>query len=198
MRLNLYGCDALGWESYPAVPDLRTGIEVAGQLEAVLRMYGFRGVSAPQVGILMDMATVRLESGKILTLVEPEIVRMYGTEIEYVEDCISMPPRKNACKVLRTVLVDVEYGEVVGGEIVRRTRTFSGRDASTVNHEIDHLAGTFFFERASLRERDKVLEEFAAWKRKWRTNGHHPIYEGVKGGNKHGHHAGGKSRTRSQ
>lgn len=182
MRLNLYGSHLLTLESYPGMTDIRVGMKVAGRMEAVLGMYGFRGVTAPQLGILMNMATVRLESGRFLTMVEPEISRMYGTEIEYVEDCISLPPRKNSCKVLRTVLVDVEYGEIVNGELLRRSRTFSGRDASTVNHEIDHLAGTFFFERASLHDKAQVLDEFAAWKRKWRTNGHHPIYEGVKRG----------------
>jgi peptide deformylase len=108
---------------------------------------------------------IRQEDGTLVDLVNPYILRMYGAEYRHFETCISCPPPDNNCKVDRMQIIEVMAGTVENPGLEREWR-FKGIDSRVVQHEIDHLSGTFFFDRANLNDRAKVIERFQQWKLK--------------------------------
>ena len=145
------------------------------------------GLAAPQIGCFKQFVLITKKgrcfnsSGSVVGLVNPEITRLYGKEIEAEEGCLSLPPSGNQCMVPRLEIVDVE-ASMADSPHVRRAFTFRGGMARIVQHEIDHLTGTFFIDRVSERRRADVLDKFQTWKamrraqiRKIEENGHvHP------------------------
>lgn len=106
-------------------------------------MYHSKGVglAAPQVGILKKIAVIDVGNGP-MTIINPEIVEMQGSHLAN-EGCLSIPgtqknvdrPEKVKVKALN------ENGEmiVIEGE---------GLLARALCHEIDHLDGILFIDKA--------------------------------------------------
>lgn len=169
MKLCLYGNPLLDLEDHAEVSDVSVLESIRNGMEAMIERYGFYGMAAPQVGISTRLIVVRLEDGRLLDLVNPRVTRMYGVEAKYDETCISCPPRGNGCKVPRMQILELEAGSVNSPEV--RGFRFKGRDARVIQHELDHLTGTWFFDRVDFRSREDVLSSFKDWKRKWANNG---------------------------
>lgn len=176
MKLFFYGHEQLSWSEYEPVQirnkdDLEYLRQVERHLTAVVEKYKRPGFTAPQMGIPIQMAVVRAR-GVLLTLLNPRIDRMYGSEMEYAETCISCPPpEENGCKVARMGVVEVT-SRIIDSPFCEQKWTFQGEDARVVQHELDHLQGTFFFERASLVDKDRVIQKFEQWKFGFKKNGH--------------------------
>lgn len=109
------------------------------------------GLAAPQVGENLALCLVRIKEDQVLTLVNPEVVRMEvlkkkekptGEERAF-EGCLSLPqiysPVRRAKKLL------VAYQDERGR---KKKKSFSGFAARVVQHEIDHLEGILFIQRA--------------------------------------------------
>ena len=100
------------------------------------------GLAAPQVGILRRIAVVEVEEGEVIELINPEIIAREGVQ-EETEGCLSLPGRwgitRRPMKV--TVRATNRHGKTfeVSGE---------GLLARALCHEIDHLDGHLFTERA--------------------------------------------------
>lgn len=100
------------------------------------------GLAAPQVGILRRIAVVEVEEGEVYELINPEIIAEEGVQ-EETEGCLSLPGRwgitRRPMKV--TVRATNRHGKQyeVSGE---------GLLARAFCHEIDHLDGHLFTERA--------------------------------------------------
>ena len=100
------------------------------------------GLAAPQVGILRRIAVVEVKEGEVIELINPEIIVTEGVQ-EETEGCLSLPGRwgitRRPMKV--TVRATNRKGETyeVSGE---------GLLARALCHEIDHLDGHIFTERA--------------------------------------------------
>lgn len=172
MKLCFYGNPLLIQPEHLEIVDLSLPAaweDVRMRMERLLVRCGFRGIAAPQVGISAQLVVVRLEDGRVLDLVNPKITRMHGIEAEYAESCISCPPRGNKCKVPRMQIITVEAASVNSPEV--REWRFKGEDSRVIQHEIDHLTGTWFFDRADFRARETVLQGFKDWQRKWASNG---------------------------
>jgi peptide deformylase len=144
----------------------------------VMRKANGIGLAAPQVGCFKQLVLIAKSESSVIGLVNPEVVRLYGKESEEHEECLSMPPPGNGCMVPRLESIDVETSLAESLD-VRRKLTFHGGMARIVQHELDHLTGTFFIERASERRRKEVLEKFHNWKsmrraqiRRAEENGH--------------------------
>lgn len=136
------------------------------------------GLAAPQIGCFKKFVLITGRGRPVTGLVNPEITRLYGKEIGGVEGCLSLPPRDNTCVVPRLEIVDVE-ASLADSPNVRSKLTFHGATARIVQHEIDHLTGTFFVDRIPERRRKEVLEKFHNWKsmrraqiRRSEENGH--------------------------
>ena len=100
------------------------------------------GLAAPQVGILRRIAVVEVEEGKVIELINPQIIATAGEQQE-AEGCLSIPGRYGETRRPRHVTVRATD---------RHGKTFeiSGSDllARALCHEIDHLDGHLFLDRA--------------------------------------------------
>ena len=101
------------------------------------------GLAAPQVGILRRVCIVDIgdEEG-LIELVNPEIIEQSGTQCG-AEGCLSFPNQYGV--VERPMFVTVKAQDRNGNEF---TVTGEGLKARAFCHEIDHLNGVVFKERA--------------------------------------------------
>jgi peptide deformylase len=163
-KIWLYGSKRINVESEPVwAEDYDQLPELYEYMRKCMRLFNGMGIAAPQVGVFKQYCLVERLDGTVIEMVNPEITRMYGKEIEGFEACLSLPPGGNGCLVPRQEFISVEYG-------TRNTRTptygvFGGRDSIVAQHEIDHLTGTFFIDRASRVAKQKVLEAFENYRK---------------------------------
>ncbi len=107
------------------------------------------GLAAPQVGIRQRICVIRIPAGyeyedspeTRLTLINPEIVRAGGQEID-VEGCLSFPDLIG--DVPRYIAITVRAQDVTGKVVKIKARDYLAR---VMQHEIDHLNGILFFDR---------------------------------------------------
>ncbi len=101
------------------------------------------GLAAPQVGILRRIVVVEVEPGEVYELINPKIIAFSG-EQEGEEGCLSVPGKWGTVKrpMHVTVRAQNRHGETVeitGHELLARCFC----------HELDHLDGTLYIDRAS-------------------------------------------------
>ena len=101
------------------------------------------GLAAPQVGILRRIAIVETEPGTVYELINPEIIAVEGEQTG-TEGCLSSPGEYGV--VTRPMAVTVRAMNRKG-EIM----TYTGSEllARAFCHEIDHLDGVLFKDKAS-------------------------------------------------
>ena len=99
------------------------------------------GLAAPQVGISRRIIVIDAGEGP-LELINPEIVEKEGTELG-TEGCLSVPGYFG--EVERFAKVTVEGLNRMGKKVQISGEGLLGR---ALQHEIDHLEGVLFIERA--------------------------------------------------
>ncbi|HHT71693.1 MAG: peptide deformylase [bacterium] len=99
------------------------------------------GLAAPQVGVLLRAVVIDVGEG-LLTLINPEIIAAEGEELG-VEGCLSLPGLVG--DVPRSSKVTVRALDLKG-----RNQEISGENllARALQHELDHLDGILFIDRA--------------------------------------------------
>ena len=119
------------------------------------------GIAANQVGEAVRVAIVEVEDGNprypykppvpLTVMINPVLEPLGDEVVEINEGCLSVPDLRGS--LLRQLTVRVRYLDREGleHEEVRR-----GLTAGTFQHEIDHLNGTLFVDRADPRT-------FATW-----------------------------------
>ena len=113
------------------------------------------GLAAPQVGILRRVCIVMDEdSGKYLELVNPEIVFAEGEQTG-LEGCLSVPGRFGI--VTRPYVVRVRAQDRDGNFFEVEDEDLTAR---CFCHELEHLDGHLFVERAEKMLSDEELEEY--------------------------------------
>lgn len=100
------------------------------------------GLAAPQVGESIQVVVIDVGEG-LIELVNPEIVRMEGKEIDS-EGCLSVPQIYG--DVERAAKVSVKYLNRQGKN---HRITATGLLARCLQHEIDHLHGRLFIDIAT-------------------------------------------------
>ena len=118
-------------------------------------MYEARGVglAAPQVGILRRICVVDVMDEDPVVLINPELVESSGEQTDE-EGCLSVPGKCATVTRPDHILVralDREMNEV--------TYQVEGLKARAFLHEMDHLDGILYGERASEPYRDIEEEE---------------------------------------
>lgn len=99
------------------------------------------GLAAPQVGVLKRIVVIDAGEG-LLELINPEIVATEGAVID-VEGCLSIPGKMG--EVERPAKVTVKYTDRTGKEV---TATGEGLLARAFCHELDHLDGVLYIDKA--------------------------------------------------
>lgn len=99
------------------------------------------GLAAPQVGILRRFCIVDVGDG-LIELINPVIIEKNGSQVGN-EGCLSVPERYE--EVERPMTVTVRAQDRHGNNIVV---TGEGLKARAFCHEIDHLDGVLFIDRA--------------------------------------------------
>ena len=110
------------------------------------------GLAAPQVGVLKRVVVIDIGEG-VIELINPEITAIDGLQTS-TEGCLSIPGRwgevPRPAKVVVTALDrDGNSFEVIG----------EGLLATCLCHEIDHLDGNLFIDRATRFFTKEELEE---------------------------------------
>lgn len=100
------------------------------------------GLAAPQVGISKRVIIVQTEEDKLYALANPEIVARSGLE-EGLEGCLSCPGAQGSVLRSQKIMVKgINYdNEKVAFEV-------DGFTARAFQHEIDHLDGILFIDKA--------------------------------------------------
>ncbi|WP_299666940.1 peptide deformylase [uncultured Ruegeria sp.] len=114
------------------------------------------GLAAPQIGVMLRLAVVdgSTQRGKAVRLANPEILHS-SVELREHEEASPNLPGVSA-KVKRPRAVTVKFLNQQG-QIDRRD--FVGIEATSVQHQIDHLNGRMYFDRLSKVKRDMLLRK---------------------------------------
>lgn len=106
------------------------------------------GLAAPQVGILKRLVVIDVMDGNPLTLINPEIIYTGGEQVDD-EGCLSVPGK--TAKVARPMYVHCRAFDENMEEFVVEAE---GLLARAICHELDHLDGVLYAERAMEPLRD--------------------------------------------
>ena len=113
------------------------------------------GLGAPQIGVMQRLAVVDTSEArnKRIRLANPEVID--ASAIMNVREEASPCLSGVSAKVSRPCGVRVRYLDETGSII---ERDFVGLDATSVQHEIDHLDGKMYFDRLSKVKRDMLIK----------------------------------------
>ena len=100
------------------------------------------GLAAPQVGRSLRLFTVNAEN-KIYVFINPEIKNFGDDKIPFEEGCLSVP--KTWGPVVRPKKLTIKALDENGKPIKIRAK---GLLARVIQHEMDHLNGTLFIDKA--------------------------------------------------
>ena len=112
------------------------------------------GLAAPQIGVMLQLAVVDASEArnKRIRLANPQIIERSAKMNVHEEASPNLPGV--FAKVTRPRAVSVRYldenGVIARGEFV-------GLEATSVQHQIDHLAGRMYFDNISKTKRDMLL-----------------------------------------
>ena len=133
----------------PILKQIATEVKFVGRLERCLlndmvdTMYAFEGVglAAPQVGMSVRIIVVDDGNG-LIEMVNPVITAVSGSSIDE-EGCLSCPGFTGPVSRYESITVDG-----MDRSMKKITLTCSGLLARIFQHEIDHLDGMLFTEKA--------------------------------------------------
>ncbi|MEM9967009.1 MAG: peptide deformylase [Pseudomonadota bacterium] len=112
------------------------------------------GLAAPQIGIMQQLAVVDVSThrNQRIRIANPVILER-SAETQVREEASPNLPGVSA-KICRPNAISLRYLDP-DGMIVRRD--FVGLEATSVQHQIDHLNGRMFFDHLSKTKRDMLL-----------------------------------------
>ena len=114
------------------------------------------GLAAPQIGVMLQLAVVDASDArnKRIRMANPQVLEASAKMNEHEEASPNLPGV--FAKVTRPRAVSVRYLDE-NGVIMRRE--FVGLEATSVQHQIDHLAGRMYFDNVSKVKRDMLLRK---------------------------------------
>ena len=114
------------------------------------------GLAAVQIGVMQRLAVVDASEsrGKAVRMANPEVLHASVQPREHEEASPCLPGV--SAKITRPRAVTVRFLNEAG-EI--EERDFVGLWSTSVQHQIDHLAGKMYFDRLSKVKRDMLLKK---------------------------------------
>ena len=131
-------------------PRIKTLIE--DMLDTMYEAQGV-GLAAPQVGILRRICVIDVMDGDPIILINPEIIETAGEQTDE-EGCLSIPGK--CASVTRADYVKVKSFDMELNPVIIEGE---GLRARALQHEIDHLDGVLYGERANEPYHDVEEEE---------------------------------------
>ena len=112
------------------------------------------GLAAPQVGVLHRVVVVECSPGKVYELINPVIVATIGKQNE-IEGCLSIPGKNGITERPMYVTVEALYRN-------GKKKRYKGEGllARAFCHEIDHLDGILFTDKALHMLTPEELKEY--------------------------------------
>lgn len=109
------------------------------------------GLAAPQIGKTIQVVVIDVDDDKhgLIEMINPKIIRKSGYEVDS-EGCLSVPEIFG--DVERATKVTVEYYNRRGK---KQKMTGNGLLARCIQHELDHLEGTLFIDKATSLRKEK-------------------------------------------
>lgn len=101
------------------------------------------GLAAPQVGKNIRLIIATKNNGEVLALLNPEITKKSWLKVKGEEGCLSVPGQMGLVK--RHKRVEVKALNRLGKEVKLKAAELF---AVILQHEIDHLDGILFIDRA--------------------------------------------------
>ena len=144
-------CQAFDFKNPPFDP-----IEFAHNLVKFMYDNNGIGLAANQVGVPFRVFAMRGQPENFVCY-NPKIIQPSEMKIELEEGCLTYPGL--LVKVTRPQHVRIRF-TTPNGETM--TRQFTGMTARVFQHEIDHLDGIIFYNKANRYHRDTALRK---WKR---------------------------------
>lgn len=145
------------WPSLEALPVIERA-KMAYRLLKTMRENRGIGLAAPQLGV--NARVLVIATNVPIAAFNPRIVDFGEETVRLEEGCLSFP--ELSVKVARSTRIRVRY-EDINGEV--KSKTLEGLAARVFQHELDHLDGITFFEKAHPHHRDKARNQWAKLKR---------------------------------
>jgi peptide deformylase len=112
------------------------------RMTAIMREAHGLGLAAPQVGVSARLLLYDTGEG-LRVLVNPKILSMKGEQSDPPEGCLSIPGLQGIVK--RAMEIRVQGFDQRGKPISHRAKDLEAR---VIQHEMDHLDGVLFIDRA--------------------------------------------------
>lgn len=114
------------------------------------------GLGANQIGVMLRLAVVdgSKERGRAVRMANPEVLHA-STQLREHEEASPNLPSVSA-KIKRPRAVTVRYMDETGAIT---ERDFVGIEATSVQHQIDHLNGKLYFDHLSKMKRDMLIKK---------------------------------------
>lgn len=115
------------------------------------------GLAAPQVGIGRRVVVIDVREAATgpVALINPRIVARSAEKEKYVEGCLSIPGISSPVERHTEVVVEAF---TPAGALMKLPG--SGRLASVLQHEIDHLDGMLYLDRLAPLQREMLLKKY--------------------------------------
>lgn len=112
------------------------------------------GLAAPQIGVMLRLAVVDASDkrGQVVRMANPEVVHASVQLREHDEASPNLPGVLATISRPRAVLV-----RFLNDQGAIEERDFVGLWATSVQHQIDHLAGRMYFDHLSKVKRDMLI-----------------------------------------
>jgi peptide deformylase len=135
-------------------PETRTLVE---RMKAAMAQAHGVGLAAPQLGVSERVIIYHIPEEKepLRVIVNPKIVSMKGEQVG-PEGCLSMPLLQGDVKRANEVIV--KGMDMLGRPFKRRAKEFEAR---VIQHEVDHLDGILFVDRADLDTLHWLVDDIA-------------------------------------
>lgn len=134
-------------------------IELAQTLTKVMLENNGVGLAANQLGLPYNVFVVK--SSPIIAAFNPRIVDYIGDEIYLDEGCLSF--KGLMVKIKRPEGIRLRF-TMPNGETV--TKEYHGLTARIIQHEIDHLNGILFYNKASRIHKERAFRQWKGYKKR--------------------------------
>ena len=140
--------DEFDFENPPEDPK-----EVEKNLAEAMERFGGLGLSANQLGLNYRVFVMRTADSGIKAFFNPEVTKLSQETEMMKEGCLSFPDIYLMIK--RPKAIEFEYTDSEGE---RKTLQLEGIGSRCVQHELDHLNGIIFLQRASRFKIERALK----------------------------------------